>query len=165
MINEVKSFFVKLLEILFEAKTSTLAVLMTINYLDLFTKYVFNEFDYLVFLIIAMTLDSLAKSYQILFLNVSNERFSREVFLKGNAKKMFRYSIFLIAIHVVCNFAVNGKKVEIPDGFMLAFYSLLIGIEVNSIFTKIGFKTPKIILELLKVDKIGDKKDNLNDEV
>lgn len=168
MIDEIKSFIAKTLEILFEAKTSTLAVLLAVNYLDLFTKYIFNEFDYLVFLLILIGLDSLAKAYQLLFINTNNEVFSRDKFFKGNAKKAFKYSIFLIAVHVACNFAVKGDKIEIPKGISMAMYSFLIAIEVNSIFTKIGFKTPKIILDLLKVEKKDNQieiKDNEGKEI
>jgi hypothetical protein len=119
--------------------------------------YMFSDMKYLIWLVIAVLLDSLSKFYSLWFVEIVKP--SLKVLINKFLNKSLKYTIYLIGSFLLINFEVDGKRMEFLQSFNVILYGILIVKEVNSIMHNLGMKLPRQI-----TDVINSKFDNLNED-
>lgn len=115
--------------------------------LSFIQTFIFDDAKYLVWLIIVIVLDSVAKLYSLWF--VEKQKPSFKILIDGFLNKSLKYAIYLIACYALVNFEVGGQKVEFLQSFNLFLYGILIIKEVNSITKRLGIGLPKQITDII----------------
>jgi hypothetical protein len=136
-----------------------LALGISLGGILLFIKtYIFADAKFLVWLIIVILLDSIAKLYNLWF--VKKQKPSLKLLLDGFLNKSLRYTIYLIGCYALVNFEVDGAKVAFLQSFNVFLYGILIIKEVNSITKSLGIGLPKPIADIInsKFELDGESK-------
>jgi|SRR5690606_4459692 len=108
----------------------------------LFQKYIFSDSEYLVWLLIAVMLDLITGVTKAIVRGGLKHVTSRG--LRMTVIKFIQYGAFLIITHVLVHFTVNGISVS-PLAFIDSWaFSLLILIEVKSVYENIVAINPKL---------------------
>lgn len=120
----------------------------------LFQKYIFNDTEYLIWLFIAVMLDLITGVTKALVRNGVQDITSRG--LRMTVIKFIQYGTFLIITHVLVHFTVNGEPVS-PLAFIDKWaFSLLILIEVKSVYENIVAINSKLDFIKPLIDKIAE---------
>lgn len=130
------------------------ALLLSSGFGALFQKYIFSDTEYLIWLLIAVMLDLITGVTKALIRNGIQHITSRG--LRMTVIKFIQYGTFLIITHVLVNFTVNGKSIS-PLRFIDDWaFSLLILIEVKSVYENIVAINPKLDFVKPLIDKIAE---------
>lgn len=120
----------------------------------LFQKYIFSDGEYLIWLFIAVLLDLITGVTKAIVQNGIKHVTSQG--LRMTVIKLIQYGAFLIITHVLVHFTVNGKSVS-PLAFVDNWaFSLLILIEVKSVYENIVAINPKLDFIKPLIDKISE---------
>jgi len=115
-------------------------------------KYIFSDGEYLIWLLIAVMLDLITGVTKAIVQNGIRHVTSQG--LRMTVIKFIQYGAFLIITHVLVHFTVNGKSVS-PLAFIDNWaFSLLILIEVKSVYENIVAINPKLDFIKPLIDKI-----------
>lgn len=98
----------------------------------LIEKYIFDDWSFLPYLLIAMCLDLITALMRVYLKQGANEITSRG--LRQSVVKSVQYLVFLITIHLITNIHVKGERIEIYDWMLDIAYTFLMVIEVRSIW-------------------------------
>lgn len=93
-------------------------------------KYVYNDWSFLISLGVLMFLDLVTGVWKA----IKNKNAVTSIGLRDTAIKLVQYGVFLITIHVLISFQVNGKIIGVLNYADECGYSFLILIEAKSIF-------------------------------
>lgn len=115
--------------------------------LSFIKTFIFADVKYLIWLVIVVVLDSLAKVYNLWF--VKKEKPSFKLLIDGFLNKSLKYAIYLIACYALVNFEVDGQKITFLQSFNFLLYGILIIKEVNSITKSLGITLPKQITDII----------------
>jgi len=115
--------------------------------LSFMQTYLFSDLKYLIWLLVVVILDSLAKLYSLWFVEIVKPSF--KIFIDKFLNKSFKYTIYLIASYALVNFEVDGKKMEFLQVFNVILYGILIVKEVLSIMHSLQMKLPKQITDII----------------
>jgi hypothetical protein len=130
------------------------ALLLSSGFGALFQKYIFSDGEYLVWLLIAVMLDLITGVTKAIVQNGISHVTSRG--LRMTVIKFIQYGAFLIITHVLVHFTVNGKTVS-PLAFIDTWaFSLLILIEVKSVYENIVAINPKLDFIGPLIEKISE---------
>lgn len=127
-----------------------------------FKRYVFGDFNFVIFLGVVILLDTLSKVYFIL---LKKEKFDFEVLVKKLGLKILKYFIYIAAMHVFLNLEVDGKSFNFGFYVRYLVYSLLILRDVSSIMKNLGITLPKEIQKYIDRDKDEETTEELKDKV
>lgn len=115
--------------------------------LSFIKTFIFADVQYLIWLVIVVVLDSLAKVWNLWF--VKKEKPSFKLLIDGFLNKTLKYAIYLIACYALVNFEVDGQKLDFLKSFNFLLYGILIIKEVNSITKSLGITLPKQITDII----------------
>lgn len=105
-------------------------------------KYLFNDWGFIKWLLILMFLD--------LFSGLWRSKLEGNLItskgLRDTVTKFIQYGVFLIVIHVLMNFEIDGHPVRIFSWMDDAAYTFLMVIEAKSIWENITKVRPKLDL-------------------
>lgn len=132
----------------------------TVIFTELFKKYVFSDFNYLIFLAMAILLDTLSKVYFIL---LNKQNFDFDILIKKLMLKILKYFVFVSSMHIFINLEVEGQKFEFGFYIKYIVYSLLISSDIRSILKNLGVVLPKEVSKYLNQDKDEETKKELNE--
>ncbi len=121
------------------------------------STYIFADFNYLIYLLIAMIIDSIAKVYNLTF--IQNQKPSISSFIKKIIEKFTKYCCYLIIVFIVINFQVGGKKIDEFEVFSVYVYGVLIFKELVSVLKNTGMSLPKKLQDILD-EKFDFNKDD-----
>jgi phage-related holin len=155
IINEItKEFFPDLGVWLYKISPFMGTVLVT----EFIKKYIFGDFNYLIFVFVMMILDVLSKIY---YLSEHQQKFDFEIMLKKFSQKFLKYMIFVSAMHVFFKVEIEGRTIEY--GFYLKYlaYSLLITLDARSIFANLGIKLPAEIQRYFERNKSKETEEDI----
>jgi len=129
-------------------------LLMVSGFGAFFQKYIFNDTEYLAWLLIAVMLDlitGITKAWvQGGHKNITSQG------LRMTVIKFIQYGAFLIITHVLVHFTVNGESIS-PVSFIDRWaYSLLILIEAKSVYENIVAINPKLDFIKPLIEKITE---------
>jgi len=130
----------------------------TVVFTEIFKKYIFSDFNYLIFLGVVMTLDVLAKVYSIFD---KKERFDFDVLVKKFSLKVLKYFIFVSAMHVFLKLEIEGRTVDFGFYIKYLVYSLLITNDVRSILAHLGIKLPAEVARFFDRNKTKNTEDEI----
>ena len=132
----------------------------TVMFTEFIKKYIFADFNYLIFLFVLMVLDVLSKIY---YLAEHGQKFDFDVLLKKFALKLLKYLVFVSAMHVFFKVQIDGRQIEY--GFYLKYlvYSLLITMDARSIFANLGIKLPAEIQRYFDRNKTKETEDDIKE--
>lgn len=116
-------------------------------FLDFVRVFIFADFKYLIWLLIAILLDLGAKLYEIWFIQKSKPSLTE--LINKLLNKTMKYSLYLITSHVLINFEVDGKSFDFLKSFNPFVYGVLIVREVNSIMKNLGMKLPTQLTNII----------------
>jgi len=121
-----------------------------------FQKYVYSDWNFLAFLLVLMFLDlvtGVVKAWK-------KGKFITSTGFRDTVIKVFQYGIFLIVIHVLISFQINGETVALLNYADEAGYTFLIVIEAKSIFENLQSINPKLDLTIIieKLKAVSSKK-------
>jgi hypothetical protein len=160
-----KIYKVKFLSLLINLKFLTSLMLLDIGdtILRFIYKYVFSDITYLKFLIVACILDLITGITKVWIHEGSSAITSKG--LRNTVSKVIQYATFLICIHVLTHFEVDGQKSLQFTWLNKIAYEFLILVEIKSVYENIIKINPK--LDLLgdvfnKVVNIIKSKSNKN---
>lgn len=121
--------------------------------------FIFADMRYLVWLLLVLFLDIFSKLYNLWF--IEKKRPSLTEFIDKFANKSMKYTLYLIATHILINFEVNGQKFDFLQAFNPFVYGVLIVREVNSIMKNLGMKLPSKLNDIInnKFDLDGKEND------
>lgn len=127
-------------------------LLLTSGIGALFHKYIFSDTEYLGWLFVAVMLDlitGITKAWvQGGIKNITSQG------LRMTIIKFIQYGAFLIITHVLVHFTVNGNNIS-PLGFIDNWaFSLLILIEIKSVYENIVAINPKLDFIKPLLDKV-----------
>lgn len=128
--------------------------------LSFIKTFIFADVKYLIWLIIVVVLDSIAKVYNLWY--VKKEKPSFKLLVDGFLNKSLKYAIYLIACYALVNFEVDGQKLEFLKSFNFLLYGILIIKEVNSITKSLGITLPKQITDVINSRFELQEKDKFN---
>lgn len=100
----------------------------------LINKYLFTDWSFLKWLVVLLILDLLTgiwKSY-------SKKEAMTSRGLRMTLSKVIQYSVFLIVIHVLVHFTIDGERVTMLDWLDDYAYTFLMCIEARSIWENIN---------------------------
>lgn len=117
------------------------------TFLSIIKTYVFADFRYLSWLLIAIGCDILSKLYSLWFVEKTKPSF--EVFINKVLEKTLKYAIYLVISFVVVNFEVDGKKVEFLQNFNVYIYGILIVKEAISTLKNLKMSFPKPLQDII----------------
>ena len=127
------------------------------------TKYVFSDKEYLIFLLVIILADLLAKIYSIR--KDKSIKFSYKELLGGFFDKTLKYMAWLVMVHVLVHFTVDNQQNGWFDSFQKILLAILIAKESVSISKHLGFSLPKqvqtILDSIIPKDKNDDTSSNL----
>lgn len=126
--------------------------------LSFIKTFIFADVKYLIWLVIVVVLDSLAKVYNLWY--VKKEKPSFKMLVDGFLNKSLKYALYLIACYVLVNFEVDGQKLNFLQSFNFLLYGILIIKEVNSITKSLGITLPKQITDIINSRFELDEKPN-----
>jgi len=131
-------------------------VLLSVGLMPILTwleKYVFSDWEYMMFLIILMVLDTLLGVYKHAKLRtISSSAWSKVI------DKMVSYFSLLIIVHVMSHFTIDGEEIVVLNWVKYLAYSSLIVKESISVIENVGAISPKFVPKnLLKKLKEFDK--------
>lgn len=115
--------------------------------LNFIKTFIFADVQYLVWLVIVVILDSLAKVWNLWY--VKKEKPSFKLLIDGFLNKTLKYAIYLITCFALVNFEVGGQKLDFLQSFNFLLYGILIIKEVNSITKSLGITLPKQITDII----------------
>lgn len=92
-------------------------------------NYIYNDWDFLISLLVLMVLDLITGIWK----SIKNNTAVTSIGLRDTAIKVIQYSVFLIVVHVLINFKVDGKTIGLLNYADELGYSFLIIIEAKSI--------------------------------
>lgn len=95
-------------------------------------KYIFNDWQFLKYLIIVMILDIFSALCRV-YLTEGKENITSRG-MRQTVVKSVQYFVFLITIHLLTNIHVNGDRITIYDWIIDVAYTFLIVIEIRSIW-------------------------------
>lgn len=95
-------------------------------------KYIFNDWQFLKYLIIVMILDIFSALCRVYLTEGKESITSRG--MRQTVVKSVQYFVFLITIHLLTNIHVNGDRITIYDWIIDIAYTFLIVIEIRSIW-------------------------------
>lgn len=134
----------------------------TVLFTEFIKKYIFADFNYLIFLFVVIILDVLSKVYTIL---LKGGTFDWDVLFKKLGLKIFKYMIYLISMHVFLSLEVGGKGFDFGFYVKYTIYALLITMDVSSILRNLGITLPKEIQKYLNKDKDDNTSVELKDKI
>lgn len=132
----------------------------TVLFTELFKKYVFADFNYLIFLGMAIFLDTLSKVY---FIVSTKGTFDFDILLKKLILKILKYFVFVTSMHVFLNLEVEGQKFEFGFYIKYLVYSLLITSDITSILKNLGIRLPKEVSKYIERDKTEETQTELKE--
>lgn len=134
----------------------------TVLITEFIKKYIFGDFNYLIFVFVMMVLDVLSKIY---YLSENKQKFDFEIMLKKFSQKFLKYMIFVSAMHVFFKVEIEGRTIEY--GFYLKYlaYSLLITLDARSIFANLGIKLPAEIQRFFERNKSKETEDDIKNNI
>lgn len=124
--------------------------------LPLFKTYVYADFQFLVFLTLAMLMNTVSKGY--LLLRDTPEQFSVATLFGKVGDKIFKYGVALVCVHIMTHFTINGEKNTFFDFVTHFFYGVFIVMEVRPTIERLGFKFPEELSSV--IHKFLQKKTN-----
>lgn len=127
--------------------------------LSFIKTFIFADVKYLIWLVIVVVLDSLAKIYNLWF--IKKEKPSFKLLIDGFLNKSLKYAIYLIACYALVNFEVDGQKITFLQSFNFLLYGILIIKEVNSITKSLGIGLPKQVSDMINA-KFEDNEQTTN---
>ena len=127
--------------------------------IQIFEKYFFNDWQFLGFLVVLMSIDTITGFIKYWKLKqISSKGFSA-LFIK-----FLLYSSVLITGHVLTQFQINGNQNIIFSWIDDLIYSAIVVREAISIFENIAIINPELFPQwILKRLKAFDESGNLND--
>ena len=113
-------------------------------------KYLFADWQFLKWLMLFMLLDLITGVTKAWHLKqaITSYGFRRTVI------KAVQYGVFLIVMHILDNFEVDGERVELFGWIVTGAYSFLMGIEGKSILENIATLDKRFDIEYF-IEKIG----------
>lgn len=126
-----------------------LASMLGVEFLSWITKYVFSEWQFLAFLVIAVTVDTVMG----MVLGWSTHKFSIWK-LSKMLKKMFTYGCFLIMLHGLTHVVIDtpDDHIQMLNYIVLPFYMAMMVMEAISIARnagRLGMPIPQWFLKRL----------------
>jgi len=103
-------------------------------------KFIYNDWNFLVWLLVLMFLDLFTGITKA----VRNRTAVTSTGLRNTVIKVFQYGVFLIVIHVLIHFQIDGKEVGVLSYADEAGYTFLIVIEAKSIFENLQVLNPRV---------------------
>ena len=116
-------------------------------FLNFIKVFIFADIRYLIWLLVVIVLDIGAKLYDIWFTKKEKPDFSE--LINKLLNKTMKYSLYLIASHVLINFEVGGESFGFLKAFNPFVYGVLIIKEVDSIMKNLGMKLPKQLTNII----------------
>ena len=113
---------------------------------EIFTKYVFADWQFLIFVSVMVALDTLLGTW----LSVKGKGFDPKILFTRLIEKMVLYMTLLIMAHVLSSFTIQGNPNDIYRWFVIALYSIIMGKESWSILTNINKLDPNGVANALK---------------
>ena len=96
-------------------------------------KYIWSDWEFLRWLALLMTIDTIT--------GIIKSFIRRNAITSGGLRmmtiKFIQYGMFLIVMHILSNFTVDGETVSAYSWMTVPAYTLLMGIEAKSIFENI----------------------------
>ena len=116
-------------------------------------KYVFGDSEYLIFLFVVIALDLITGITKAWVAGGYKSVTSSGI--RQTVGKFIQYAAFLIVTHVLCHFTVNGNEVA-PLGFVDTWaFTLLMLIEVKSVYENIIAINPSLDFMKPILERIG----------
>src|SRR5690606_2714082 len=129
-------------------------LLITSGFGAFFQKYIFDDTEYLAWLLIAVMLDLITGITKAWVQGGRKNITSRG--LRMTVIKFIQYGAFLIITHVLVHFTVSGGNIS-PVAFIDRWaYSLLILIEIKSVYENIVAISPKLDFINSLIEKITE---------
>lgn len=137
-------------------------------------KFIFNDWEFLKYLIIVMVLDIITALFRVYLKEGSDNITSRG--MRQTVVKTVQYFVFLITIHLLTNIHVQGERITIYDWILDVAYTFLIVIEVRSVWENLmgmsdrfdlsGFieKITKSEIWQKKQDSVEEKKEGNSED-
>lgn len=117
-------------------------------------RYMFNDWSYLKFLVIACTLDFITGVTKVWV--VQGSAFITSKGFRDSVSKIVQYGAFIIITHVLTHFEVGGVKYIQLDWLDSAAYIALILIEGKSVYENIVAINPKMDFLRPLIKKLDD---------
>ena len=95
-------------------------------------KYIFSDWDFLIYLLLAMGFDIITALIKVSIKDGISHITSRG--LRQSVVKSVQYFVFLATIHWITNIHVQGDRIEIYDWIIPIAYTFLMLIEIKSIW-------------------------------
>lgn len=162
MINTLKYY----LSTMFEKGYASFAIFITV-FRELFAKYIFNDWEFVGFLFIAIILDTFFAT-----LSVVKNQGVKSLSMKEAEKfliKIFLYFGTLILSHILGKFTIHGKPNNYFTWIDTFLYSYMMAKEALSVFRNINSVSPSFISNVFiqkinRFQKTGNVSDLIKDE-
>jgi hypothetical protein len=148
-------FNLKFITYLFNPKVlGTLLFLDLTGVLNFITKYIFSDLTYLKFLVVVCFIDLITGIWKVIVAH--GIKFVTSKGLRDTVTKIISYGSFLVLIHVLTHFEINGQTNSAFTWLNKAALEFLILIEIKSVYENIIKINPKLDFIDGIIQKIAD---------
>ena len=109
--------------------------------------YFFADFQFLIFLAVVISANTLSKIYVILR-DTPNE-FSVKTLINKFTDKIIKYTIALVCIHVLTHFTINGEQNQFFTFITHFFYGVFIVSETRPTLERLGITLPESVTDVM----------------
>jgi hypothetical protein len=149
-------FSMKYLSYLANPKILLSVILLDISGIVPFVKkYIFSDFTFLKFLAVAVIVDLITGIWKVILTEGIKKVTSKQMRV-GTISKVVSYTSFIILIHVLTHFEINGIAANTYLWLNKIAYEFLILVEVKSIYENIIKINPKLDLVDPVIQKLAN---------